>query len=124
MSTVVTQYSVDFVPSTGASLTGVPIDPVPDAAKPKFNSFQITRKIDRSSPSLFTMCTTGAHFKKVTIYLRKAGGSGKSGSAYLTYTMTNCTVTGYSRTSGTETISFGFGQMISSGVPTAAAALA
>ena len=124
MSTAVTQYTVDFVPSTGTSLTGVPIDPIPATATPKFNSFSITRKVDKSSPILFTKCCTGTHFSKVVISLRKAGGGTATGSAYLTYTMSNCTVTGYSRTSSTETITIGFSSVTSSGVAPTAGALA
>jgi type VI protein secretion system component Hcp len=124
VSTAVTQYTVDLVPSTGASLTGVPTQtvdmPAPSAAK----SFSIRRPIDSASPKLFTMCATGKHFAQVIISMRKSGGSGSSsGKTYLRYTMTTCTVTGYSRSAGTETISFGFVSMTSSGVAPAAGAL-
>jgi type VI protein secretion system component Hcp len=39
-----------------------------------FNPYQITRKTDRASPKLFTMCCTGEHFQMVSLYLRRAGG--------------------------------------------------
>jgi type VI protein secretion system component Hcp len=125
VSTAVTQYTVDFVPSTGASLTGVPTQTVDMPATTSAKSFSITRKIDASSPKLFQTCATGKHFTKVTISMRKSGATKDvSGKPYLTYTMSSCTVTGYSRSAGTETITVAFTSMTSVGVAPAAGALA
>ena len=123
MSTAVTQYTVDFVPPTGVSLTAVPMQTV-DIPTATSKSFSVKRTIDKSSPTLFAMCATGKHFAKVTISLRKSSGGKVSGQQYLTYTMTNCTVSSYSRSAGTETISFGFSQMTTSGVAPTPGALA
>jgi hypothetical protein len=46
----------------------------------------ITKKVDKSSPKLFQACATGKHFAKVTLSLRKAGGSGGgTGKIYLVF---------------------------------------
>jgi type VI secretion system secreted protein Hcp len=51
------------------------------AGKVTFNPFQITRKTDKASPILFTMCCAGQHFKIVSLYLRRSGGgAGAQGS--------------------------------------------
>ncbi len=51
------------------------------AGKVTFNPFSITRKTDRASPVLFTMCCSGEHFKVVSLYLRRAGGQASGGIA-------------------------------------------
>jgi len=51
------------------------------AGKVTFNPFSITRKSDRASPILFTMCCTGEHFQQVNLYLRRAGGGSGGVSA-------------------------------------------
>lgn len=45
------------------------------AGKIKFNAFQVTRNIDRATPKVFQNLCSGAHYKTVTISLRKAGAS-------------------------------------------------
>ncbi|MDE2581313.1 MAG: type VI secretion system tube protein Hcp [Rhodospirillales bacterium] len=45
------------------------------AGKVTFNPYSITRKTDRASAALFTMCCAGQHFKQVSLYIRKAGGN-------------------------------------------------
>lgn len=56
------------------------------AGKIKFNEFQITKKSDSASPSLYLHAATGAHYDKVTLTMRKAGGDPKqSGQAFLVY---------------------------------------
>jgi len=59
------------------------------AGKVTFNPFTITRNTDRLSPKLFTMCCAGQHFKVVSLYLRRAGGS--AGGANATGTQTSGT---------------------------------
>ncbi len=48
------------------------------AGKVTFNEFTITRKIDRATPTFFTMCCAGQHFEEVWIFLRRAGGGGST----------------------------------------------
>ena len=43
------------------------------AGKVSFNSFTITKKLDKASPALFKAAATGVHFKEATIVFRKAG---------------------------------------------------
>src|SRR5258707_11169961 len=45
------------------------------AGKVSISSFNIMKKTDNASPSLFTACCKGTHFPTVTVVLRKAGGS-------------------------------------------------
>jgi type VI secretion system secreted protein Hcp len=54
------------------------------AGKVTFNPFQITRKTDKLSPILFTMCCAGQHFKIVSLFLRRAGGGTAGGQGSLT----------------------------------------
>ena len=49
------------------------------AGKVTFNPFQITRKTDRASPTMFLMCCSGQHFQQVSLFLRRAGG-GETGA--------------------------------------------
>jgi type VI secretion system secreted protein Hcp len=51
------------------------------AGKITFNPYQITRKTDRISPTLFNMCCAGMHFQTVSLYLRRAGGQAVPGAA-------------------------------------------
>lgn len=55
--------------------------------KVSVHDISFTKKIDKSSPSLFQACATGKHFPTVKITLRKAGGK-----PYLTYTLSNVLV--------------------------------
>lgn len=53
------------------------------AGKVKFQDLHIVKTVDKSSPQLFQALTSGAHFTKATLNIRKAGGT--SGFTYLTY---------------------------------------
>jgi YD repeat-containing protein len=54
--------------------------------KAEFGEFTITKTADKSSAEFFKNCCAGAHYKTVTLQVRKAGGSGeKSGKPYLVY---------------------------------------
>jgi type VI secretion system secreted protein Hcp len=56
--------------------------------KASLKPFEVTKVTDNCSPSLFKSCTTGTHYQKAVIALRKAGGQAgkKSGSVYLRFT--------------------------------------
>jgi type VI secretion system secreted protein Hcp len=51
--------------------------------KAQFNELKVTKRIDKSSASLFKAASTGAHFAVVQLYIRKAGGN--ANSIYLGY---------------------------------------
>jgi type VI secretion system secreted protein Hcp len=56
------------------------------AGKIKFNEFTITKTSDSASPLFFLNAATGAHYDKVTIQMRKAGGDPKStGKPFLVF---------------------------------------
>jgi type VI secretion system secreted protein Hcp len=59
-------------PSVGSQSGGA------GASKVSFNPFQITRKIDASSPLLFKACVNGTHFPKATLLVPTLGGSDDS----------------------------------------------
>lgn len=80
-------FDIEQVLNIGSQSSGA------GAGKVTFNPFQITRKTDRASPVLFTMCCAGMHFQQVSLYLRRAGGA----------------ATGTSMASGTTFLRFDFG---------------
>lgn len=80
-------FDIEQVLNIGSQSSGA------GAGKVTFNPFQITRKTDRASPKLFTMCCAGQHFKQVVLCLRRAGGA----------------ASGSSKTSGTTFLRFDFG---------------
>jgi len=56
------------------------------AGKIKFNEFTVKKTSDQASPAFFKNCCAGAHYKTVTISMRKAGGDPKSaGKAFLQF---------------------------------------
>ena len=56
------------------------------AGKIKFNEFTIKKTSDSASPFFFLNAATGAHYKTVTIQMRKAGGDPQSaGKPFLIY---------------------------------------
>lgn len=61
-------FDIEQVLNIGSQSSGA------GAGKVTFNPFQVTRKTDRASPVLFSMCCAGQHFKMVSLYLRRAGG--------------------------------------------------
>jgi type VI secretion system secreted protein Hcp len=65
-------FDIEQVLNIGSASSGL------GAGKVQLNGFQVTRKTDRASPMLFTMCCAGQHFKQVSLYLRRASG-GASG---------------------------------------------
>jgi type VI secretion system secreted protein Hcp len=72
----------------------------------------VTKDNDRASATLFKDCAAGKHFDRVTISVRKAGGS--QGQPYLQYVLNNTLITSYqlgghgSEVFPTEQISFHF----------------
>jgi type VI secretion system secreted protein Hcp len=61
------------------------------AGKVSVSSFNVMKKTEKSSPTLFSACCAGKHFAKATVTLRKAtGDSGQK--AFLTYTFTDVLV--------------------------------
>jgi type VI secretion system secreted protein Hcp len=84
-------FDIEQVLNIGSQSSGA------GAGKVTFNPFQITRKSDRASPTLFAMCCAGTHFSKVSLYLRRAGGGGAS-----------LTATAGSMTTGTTFLRFDF----------------
>jgi type VI secretion system secreted protein Hcp len=56
------------------------------AGKVKFNEFTIKKTTDKASPLFFKNCCVGAHYSKVYIEMRKAGGSAEaSGTPFLQF---------------------------------------
>ena len=55
------------------------------AGKVTFNAFNITRKIDLSSPTIFNMACSGTSFKQVSLGFRKSAGGDQSGVMFLRF---------------------------------------
>jgi type VI secretion system secreted protein Hcp len=67
-------FDIEQVLNIGSQSSGA------GAGKVTFNPFQVTRKTDRLSPRLFTMCCAGQHFEQVSLFLRRAGGAASTGA--------------------------------------------
>jgi type VI secretion system secreted protein Hcp len=85
------------------------------SGKANFNSFNLTKKVDASSPSLFLACCTGQHSPTAVVSIRKAGGTQED---YLIYTFTDTMIDSYQvgGSSGgsdlpMEQVSFGYGKI-------------
>lgn len=61
-------------------------------SKVNLQDIHFTKHIDKSSPNLFSVLTTGKHIDKATVTVRKAGGDPKD---YFTITLTPCLVSSY-----------------------------
>jgi type VI secretion system secreted protein Hcp len=87
------------------------------AGKVSISSFNVMKKTEKSSPSLFSACCQGKHFASATVTMRKAtGDSGQK--AFLTYTFTDVMVESvqWSGSTGgddtpTESVSFAFAKV-------------
>jgi type VI secretion system secreted protein Hcp len=55
------------------------------AGKVSVSSFNIMKKTDASSPTLFSMCCVGDHFDTATVTLNKASGDKTTPLAFLKY---------------------------------------
>lgn len=86
------------------------------AGKATFKEFTTKKVTDTASPSLFKTCTTGGHYGKVSLYIRKAGG-GTTGKPYLMFVFGTVAVKSieWSGSSGddvpTENVVFEYGQI-------------
>jgi type VI secretion system secreted protein Hcp len=77
-------FGVENPTTMGSATNGV------GAGKAKFNEFTIKKTSDSASPTFFKNCVAGAHYEKVTLEMRKAGGDpASSGKPFLTYTFGN-----------------------------------
>ncbi len=72
-------FDIEQTLNIGSQSTGA------GAGKVTFNPFSITRKIDRSSPTLFSMSCSGTPFEEVVLGLRKSSGGTVSGQIYLVF---------------------------------------
>lgn len=64
--------------------------------KVSIHDISITKKVDKSSPAFFRACVSGAHYKKVTITVRKAGGGSTSGGkSFIKYTLSDVVISSY-----------------------------
>ena len=66
------------------------------AGKVKFNEFTIKKTSDQASPLFFESSAAGTHYKKATLFCRKAGGDPKNaGSIFLKIQMSDVLVSSY-----------------------------
>jgi type VI secretion system secreted protein Hcp len=86
------------------------------AGKASLSSFNLMKKTDAASPSLFKACCSGSHYTDVTITLRKAGGT--TPLEYLVYVFKTVFVESiqWSGSTGgddtpTESVSLGYGSV-------------
>ncbi|MBV9756167.1 MAG: type VI secretion system tube protein Hcp [Alphaproteobacteria bacterium] len=54
------------------------------AGRITFNPLSFTRPSDRISPVLFRMCCAGEHFRSVSLFIRRAGGSAGAAAGSIT----------------------------------------
>ena len=85
------------------------------AGKVSISSFNIMKKTENSSPTLFQACAQGQHFKSAKVVMRKAAGSSGKQQSFLEYDFTDLMVESiqWSGSSGgddtpTESVSFAF----------------
>jgi len=86
------------------------------AGKVSISSFNVMKKTEMSSCTLFQACCAGQHFAKATVVMRKATGTGGKQATFLQYDFTDVMVESvqWSGSSGgddtpTESVSFAFG---------------
>ena len=101
-------FGVSQAETSGSGSTGA------GAGKAKFEEFSIEKFVDLASVPLYNACTAGAHFPRVMLAIRKAGGTNL---LYLQYIFRMVFVTGINWSGGggeeapKETIKFKFGAM-------------
>ena len=85
------------------------------SGKVALHDFSFTKKVDKSTPKLFTAHATGEHLKTATLTARKAG---KDQQEFLTVTLSPIIVSSYTNSGAagsdiipTESISFNFGKI-------------
>ena len=86
--------------------------------KVSLSSFNVMKKTDKGSPSLFATCCEGNHYPKATVILRKAAGASNKQSVFLQYDFEEVFVESiqWSGSSGgddspTESVSFAYGKI-------------
>jgi type VI secretion system secreted protein Hcp len=87
------------------------------AGRVSISSFNVMKKTDKTSPTLFSKCCAGKDFETITVSMRKAGGDAGQ-KAFLVYKFTSCMVESvqWSGSSGgddtpTESVSFAFAKV-------------
>ena len=84
------------------------------SGRAQIHTIHLTKDADKSSSVLFQHCAVGTHFDKVTLCVRKAGGSQME---YLKFTMNTVFVTSYQigsasgQESATEQVSLAAGKL-------------
>jgi type VI secretion system secreted protein Hcp len=86
------------------------------AGKVEFDEFNITKTVDKSSPSFLAALCTGSHFETVTLMMRKAGAAkGASGAIFLKFDFKMVFCTGvdwaHDEEAPTETLTFQYGAL-------------
>jgi type VI secretion system secreted protein Hcp len=88
------------------------------AGKVSISSFNVMKKTETSSPSLFAACTAGQHYATAEVDMRKATGTSGQQQVFLKYTFTDVMVESvqWSGSTGgddtpTESVSFAFGKV-------------
>jgi type VI secretion system secreted protein Hcp len=71
-------FDIDQALNIGSQSSGI------GAGKITFNPLSFTRPSDRISPTLFRMCCSGEHFKSVSLFIRRAGGSANQAAGQIT----------------------------------------
>ena len=85
--------------------------------KIQFNEFTIKKITDVASPFFFNNCAAGAHYKLVTLAIRKAGGDGaRAGTPYVVFSFgtvfcTKIDWTGPGDQGPEESITFAYGAL-------------
>jgi type VI secretion system secreted protein Hcp len=87
------------------------------AGRVSVSSFNVMKKTDKTSPTLFAKCCAGKDFDTITVTMRKAAGDAGQ-KPFLVYTFTNCLVESiqWSGSSGgddtpTESVSIAFAKV-------------
>lgn len=98
--------------TVGSGTTGL------SAGKVSISSFNVMKKTDKASTTLFAACCSGQHFDSATVTMRKATGTSGKQQAFLVYTFTDVMVESiqWSGSSGgddspTESISLAFAKV-------------
>lgn len=86
------------------------------ADRARFQDFQITKKIDKSSPVLFENTAAGHHYSEATLYCSKPGAAGASSQFYLVFDFKVVAVksidwSGPSDGAPTEQVTFDYGSL-------------
>ena len=68
-------FGVENATTIGSAMGGA------GAGKIKFNEFTIKKTSDQSSPAFFKNCCAGAHYKTVTVSMRRIGARLPAGSS-------------------------------------------